>query len=75
MPYHIIFHQKYDSTSLLEAPTPGSGVKGRPHMDREVQTEKLVLDRGQCDLIQQQWSNYISGCGFIGSIHAITNQD
>jgi hypothetical protein len=48
---------KYYHVSWISSPTPGGGVKKKPHQDLEVQIgymqalDKLVLDENECDTI------------------------
>jgi hypothetical protein len=76
----MCLHQNTIIYHGFAAPTPGGGVKRKPHQDPEVQAgymqalDKLVPDDEECDTIQRQLSHYISGNGAFGTNHAIRDR-
>ena len=69
VPLHALAYvltPKYYSPSWLAQPTPGGGVKKRPHTHPEVQNgymlalDKLVPDEEECTQVRNKLSKYIN---------------
>jgi hypothetical protein len=82
IPLHALAYvltPKYYHISWLSSPTPGGGVKRKPHQDPKVQAsymqalDKLVPNE-ECDTIRRQLSHYINSNGAFGTNHAIRDQ-
>lgn len=82
IPLHALAYlltPKYYHISWLETPTPGDGVRSKPHQDPEVKVgymqalDKLYSDE-ECDIIQKQLSHYINSNGAFVTNHAIRDR-
>jgi hypothetical protein len=84
VPLHALAYvltPKYYSPSWLAQPTPGGGVRRKPHTDPEVQNgymlalDKLVPEEEECAQVRSELSKYISEHGVFGNLHATKDQD
>ena len=84
VPLHVlayVFTPKYYSPSWLAKPTPGGGVKRKPHTDSEVQVgymqaiDKLVPDEEDSAILHAELSKYLSQHGVFASLHANKGRD
>ena len=77
---YVLKPKKY-SQSWLAKPTPGGGVRRKPHTDPEVQVgymvaiHKLVPDEEECALLCSELSKYLSDIGLFGALHARKDRD
>ena len=72
---------KYYSPSWLAKPTPGGGVRRKPHTNPEVQVgymtaiDKLVLDEEECVVLRSELRKYLSDIGLFGTLHVRKDRD
>eukprot|EP00253_Pinus_taeda_P018560 PITA_18560 len=84
VPLHALVYiltPKYCSASSLGQPTPGGGVRVKPHIDEEVSTrylqalDKLIPDREECASLRLELGRYFSCTGLFGTFHAMEDRD
>jgi hypothetical protein len=84
VPLHALAYvltQKYYSSSWLAQPTPGGGVRRKPHTNSEVQNgymlafDKLVPEEEECFQVRSKLSKYINEHGVFGNLHATKDRD